>query len=70
MNKLINKMVRKSGSSFFWGMHILPLKERQAIYTLYAFCRHIDDIVDSNEERNVKKNGTFDSLAQRNRQYI
>ncbi len=54
MNKLINKMVRKSGSSFFWGMHILPLKERQAIYTLYAFCRHIDDIVDSNEETSKK----------------
>ncbi len=49
MNKLINKIVKKSGSSFFWGMHILPTKERQAIYTLYAFCRHIDDIVDSDE---------------------
>lgn len=46
MNKLIKKIVKKSGSSFFWGMHILPTKERRAIYTLYAFCRHIDDIVD------------------------
>ncbi len=46
MNKLIRKIVKKSGSSFFWGLHILPTKERRAIYTLYAFCRHIDDIVD------------------------
>ena len=46
MNKNIKKIVKKSGSSFFWGMHILPTKERRAIYTLYAFCRHIDDIVD------------------------
>ena len=49
MNKAIKKIVKKSGSSFFWGMHILPIKERRAIYTLYAFCRHIDDIVDGNE---------------------
>lgn len=46
MNKVIKKIVKKSGSSFFWGMYILPTKERRAIYTLYAFCRHIDDIVD------------------------
>ena len=49
MNKVIKKIVKKSGTSFFWGMHILPIKERRAIYTLYAFCRHIDDIVDGNE---------------------
>ena len=49
MNKQIKKIVKKSGSSFFWGMHILPTKERRAIYTLYAFCRHIDDIVDGPE---------------------
>lgn len=54
MNKLINKIVKKSGSSFFWGMHILPFKERQAIYTLYAFCRHIDDIVDGKESLSHK----------------
>ena len=46
MNKVIKKIVKKSGSSFFWGMHMLSGKERKAIYTLYAFCRHIDDIVD------------------------
>ena len=49
MNKTIKNIVKKSGSSFFWGMHMLPSKERRAIYTLYAFCRHIDDIVDGNE---------------------
>lgn len=49
MNKIIKKIVKKSGSSFFWGMHILPTKERRAIYTLYAFCRHIDDIVDGTD---------------------
>lgn len=45
MNKQIKKIVKKSGLSVFWGLYILPTKERRAIYTLYAFCRHIDDIV-------------------------
>ena len=49
MNKIIKKIVKKSGSSFFWGVHILPTKERRAMYTLYAFCRHIDDIVDGDD---------------------
>ena len=54
MNKSIKKIVKKSGSSFFWGMHVLPTKERRAIYTLYAFCRHIDDIVDGNDALSQK----------------
>ncbi len=54
MNKLIKKMVKKSASSFFWGMHILPTKERRAMYTLYAFCRHIDDIVDGDKPLSQK----------------
>ena len=54
MNKVIKKIVKKSGSSFFWGMYILPIKERRALYTLYAFCRHIDDIVDGNASLSQK----------------
>lgn len=45
MNKAIKKIVKKTGRSFFWGVHVLPTKERRAFYTLYAFCRHLDDIV-------------------------
>lgn len=39
-------MVKKSGTSFFWSMRLLPTPKRNAMYTLYAFFRHIDDIVD------------------------
>lgn len=39
-------IVRRSGSSFFWGMRILPRDRRRAIYAVYAFCRVIDDIAD------------------------
>ena len=44
----IQKMVKKSGTSFFWGMRLLPSAKRNAMYTIYAFFRHIDDIVDGN----------------------
>lgn len=44
----IKKMVKKSGTSFFWSIRLLPFAKRQAMYTIYAFCRHIDDIVDGN----------------------
>lgn len=42
----IKQIVKKSGTSFFWSMRFLPLAQRTAMYTIYAFCRHIDDIVD------------------------
>lgn len=45
----IKRIVKRSGSSFFWCMRFLPLAKRNAMYTLYAFCRHIDDVVDEND---------------------
>ncbi len=47
MNNIKN-MVKKSGTSFFWSMRLLPNAKRNAMYTIYAFFRHIDDIVDGN----------------------
>ena len=45
----IKRIVKRSGSSFFWSMRFLPLAKRNAMYTLYAFCRHIDDVVDEDD---------------------
>lgn len=42
-------MVKKSGTSFFWSMRLLPPAKRTAMYTIYAFFRHIDDIVDGDK---------------------
>ena len=36
-----------AGSSFYLGMRILPKAEREAMYAVYAFCRAVDDIADS-----------------------
>lgn len=37
-----------SGSSFYAAMRILPVVQRQAMFEIYAFCRAVDDIADSN----------------------
>jgi len=35
-----------SGSSFYFGMRMLPKPEREAMYAIYGFCRAVDDIAD------------------------
>ena len=42
----VEKIVKRSGSSFFWGMSRLSRKQKRAMFALYAFCRVIDDIAD------------------------
>lgn len=39
-------VMRKHGKTFFWASAFLPREEAQDIYTLYAFCRFVDDHVD------------------------
>jgi len=42
----VEAIVRAAGSSFFWGMRMLPRVRRRAMYAIYAFCRTVDDIAD------------------------
>lgn len=50
----IGKLVRKSQATLFWCLQTLPKAQREAIYTLYAFCRHIDNIAEGNRPRQEK----------------
>lgn len=43
-----------SNSSFLYSFYFLPKEKRQAIYTLYAFCRQTDDIADVGESPEKK----------------
>ena len=52
----IGELVRKSQSSVFWCMRSLPKAEREAMYTLYAFCRHIDELMVSDMPIKEKEN--------------
>jgi phytoene synthase len=42
------KAARKkaSGSSFYLAMRLMPRRERDAMFAIYAFCRRVDDIAD------------------------
>ena len=42
----VHAVVARSGSSFTWGMRVLPKPRREAMYAIYAFCREVDDIAD------------------------
>ncbi len=44
-----------SGSSFYAAMRILPPKEREAMYEIYAFCRKVDDVADGGESREIRR---------------
>ena len=53
----IEAIVRRSGSSFFYAMRLLPEEKRRAMYAIYAFCREVDDIADEPGEIEDKRTG-------------
>ena len=53
----IASAVKKSGTSFYWAMRLLPPAKRNAIYAVYAFCREVDDIADGPEAPAAKVAG-------------
>lgn len=42
-------VTKQSGSNFYYAFLFLPKERRRAIYSVYAYCRLIDDIVDGPE---------------------
>lgn len=43
-------IAKKSKSSFYYAFSLLPSEKRDAMNTVYAFCRQTDDIVDDLED--------------------
>jgi phytoene synthase len=52
-------ITKDSKTNFYYAFSVLPKEKRDAIYTLYSFCRQTDDIADSNEPQS-KKQKTLD----------
>jgi phytoene synthase len=46
MNNIAKEISKKSKSSFYYAFNLLPAEQRDAMNTVYAFCRETDDIVD------------------------
>lgn len=40
------QLARRAGSNFMWALWLLPRSNRRAMYALYAFARHTDDLAD------------------------
>jgi len=43
---IAKEIAKKSNSSFYYAFNLLPAQQRDAMNTVYAFCRQTDDIVD------------------------
>ena len=39
-------LTKKSGSNFYYSFLFLPKRRRNAMYTVYAFCKAVDSAVD------------------------
>jgi phytoene synthase len=51
----IRARVAAAGTSFYWAMRLLPEARREAMFAVYAFCREVDDIADSDDPPAVKR---------------
>ena len=54
LEKRILKIVKQSGTSFYWALRFLPKQKRNAMFAIYAFCRTVDDIADGIAPLNEK----------------
>lgn len=55
MQNIEKEITKKSKSSFYYTFGLLPHAKREAMNTVYAFCRQTDDIIDEgNEDENIK----------------
>jgi 15-cis-phytoene synthase len=48
MSESAKEISKNSKSSFYYAFNLLPEEKRDAMNTVYAFCRKTDDIVDEN----------------------
>lgn len=65
----VTRVVRRSGTSFYWAMRLLPRRKREAMYAVYAFCREVDDIADDPGSPTEKMNRLADWRVEIERLY-
>ena len=55
MLEKIQNITEYPKSSFYWGMRILDRERRDAMFSIYAFCKKTDSIADSKQLKKEKK---------------
>ncbi|HTQ25726.1 MAG TPA: presqualene diphosphate synthase HpnD [Candidatus Binataceae bacterium] len=48
-------ITRRSSSNFYYAFMLLPAERRYALYSVYAFCRFVDDIADDDAGGEAKR---------------
>jgi presqualene diphosphate synthase len=51
----IRARVAAAGTSFYWAMRLLPEARREGMFAIYAYCREVDDIADSDAPPATKR---------------
>jgi phytoene synthase len=54
MNASATAITRASETNFYYSFSLLPKQTREAIHTVYAFCRYTDDIVDEGDDSRLQ----------------
>jgi phytoene synthase len=54
MDLTASAITKSSNTSFYYSFSLLPRQKREAIHTVYAFCRYTDDIVDEGTDQQSK----------------
>lgn len=47
MNPIYKTIRKKTGTAVYLGMRLLPKAKREALYTLFAWARHLEEVVES-----------------------
>jgi phytoene synthase len=55
LEQTAKQITRKSRSNFYLALFALPKAKREALYSVYAFCRHTDDLADQNLSAEQRK---------------
>jgi phytoene synthase len=63
-------MPQQTTTNFFYSFSFLPKDEREAMHTVYAFCRYTDDIVDDDAVVSVSSPLAQKDLIQRKRERL
>lgn len=53
----VTAVAKASRSSFYWAMRLMPSRRRAAMFAIYAYCRELDDIADSDAAADDRRAG-------------
>ncbi len=60
-------ITRQRARNFYYGLRLTPEPRRSAIYSVYAWMRHADDLADSEADADAKASALADFVAQTHR---